>query len=89
MIFKQHRRHRFGLLAAGYGRKRLDIEVDVIECVLGNAWRIRQDDSDGLADIANLAIGQHRLVKGLELRQRLQPQRDLGTPAPRSAPVTT
>ena len=76
MILEQHRAARLRLLAVGDRGKRLDIQIDMLQRVFGNAGRIGQHDGNRLADVANLAVGQHRLMERLELRQRLQPQRN-------------
>ncbi len=78
VVLKQHSRHGLCLLAACDGGERLDIEIDMIKRVLCNTRCIRQHHRNGLADVAHLAVGKHRLVKRLELRKRLQPKRDLG-----------
>ena len=64
------------LVAVGHRRQRLDVDTDQVERVLGDRRAVGQHDRDRLADIADLAVGDDRLVKGFELRQRLQPDRD-------------
>ncbi len=76
VVLEQHGRHGFSLLTVRDCGQRLDIEIEMIERVLRNTRRIRQHHGDRFADVANLAIGQHWLVKRLKLRKRLQPERN-------------
>ena len=57
-------------------RQRLDLERDRFESVLAGCNARRQHHRDRLADITHLVVRQHRLLVGLELRQRLQPHRN-------------
>ncbi len=79
-----------GLFAIGNRRQRLDIDDDVFERIFRHGRRIGDNNGDRLADIPHLLMRQDRLVKHLELRQRLQAQREsTGTTLPRSAAVST
>ena len=60
------------------GRQRLDLDGDQLQRILGDRGRFGDHNGDGLADIAHLAAGDHRLFVGHEIAQRDQAQRDGG-----------
>jgi hypothetical protein len=62
--------------AVGDRRQRLDLDLDQAERILGNGRRVGEHDRDGLAHVAHLGLGDHRLSERLEIRQRLQPHGD-------------
>jgi hypothetical protein len=62
--------------AVGDGRQRLDLDLDQAERVLGDGRGLGQHDRDGLAHVAHLGLGDHRLSERLEIRQRVQPHGD-------------
>ena len=79
------RRH----VPVGDRRQRLDLDLDQPDRVLGDAGAVGQHHRDRLADIAHLRLGDHRLHEGLEIRQRLQPERDARDRLPMSLAVIT
>ena len=54
----------------------LDVEHDRVERVLGGGRAVRQHERNGLADIADLAMGDHRLLERREGRRGFLPQRN-------------
>src|SRR5262249_60798156 len=71
-----------GAVARGGGRARdarrqgLDREGDGIEGVLGGGGTLRQHDRDGLADVADLVVGDDGLLERLEGGRGVLPQRN-------------
>ena len=71
----------------GRGRQGVDVELDRLKRILGRRRAIGDHDGDRLADIADLAMRDHRLLVGLERRHLLLPERNLRDGAERRAHV--
>ena len=63
-------------VAIDHRRKRLDIDGDRLQCILGQRDAVGDHDRDRLADKANLVGGDDRLHVTLGRRQRIVPQRN-------------
>ena len=61
---------------SGGRRQRFDIELDRFQRIFGRRRAVGDDDRDRLADIADLAVRNDRLLVGLERRHLLLPQRN-------------
>ncbi len=57
--------------------QRLDLDVDRLQGILRQSRALGQDQRDRLADIAHLAMGDDWLPERLEIRQGLQPHRNV------------
>jgi hypothetical protein len=57
-------------------RERVDGDPDRIECVLGGGRAFGQYDREGLADVADLVVGDDGLLERLEGRGGVLPQRN-------------
>ena len=70
-----------GVVSCGVGagddrRQGLDREGDGVEGVFGGGGTLGQHDRDGFADIADLVVGDDRLLERREGRRGVLPQRD-------------
>ena len=63
-------------VAVDNGGERFDVEVDCLQCILGQGRRFRHDHGNRLADIAYLVVRDHRLLVAYEGRQRLLTHRN-------------
>src|SRR5262249_55967840 len=62
--------------AGGDRRQRLDRDLNGVERVLGCGGTLGEHEGERLADVADLVVGDDRLLERLELRGRILPQRD-------------
>src|SRR5262249_35838375 len=62
--------------AGGDRRQRLDRDRDRIQRVLGRGGTLGENEGERLADVADLVVGDDRLLERLELRGRILPQRN-------------
>ena len=64
------------LVAIGHGLHRLDIDRDGLQRILGQSRSVGDDDSERLADIAHLAVGNDGLFVAPDFRCRIVAQRN-------------
>ena len=76
LVLEQERRAACGHAAVGDRGKRLDVDLDQSQRILGNGGTLGEHDGERLADIADLGLRHDRLSDRLELRQGLQPHGD-------------
>ena len=75
--------------AVHHRRQGFDIDLDGVERVLGGGGALRQNDGDGLADIADLVVGDDGRWNGLKAGEDFCRSGMVGISGPISAAVIT